>query len=133
MSGRIGKILVFALLAGCASPSAPAGSKQQNGTEKGPGTDLAGFVSSDDLATNGSIDMTLPAQHDMASTAHDMASAPLDFSLPSGGGSCGTIDANGECDGDVLKYCGASDTLVTEDCAAEGSFCFVAFGFASCF
>lgn len=49
-----------------------------------------------------------------------------------GGGSCGNIDSNGICNGDVLEYC--VGTLVTTDCSASGLICYVdSSGYADCY
>ena len=42
--------------------------------------------------------------------------------VPEGGTGCGGIDTNGECDGNILKYCSAG-TLKTYDCGELGKVC----------
>jgi hypothetical protein len=119
------------LLAACAAPAQPA-TQSDNNTSRGPMVDLGGFVSPPDLAqSSSSSDMAKPPTGDMAGPPHDMTSSPADMAMTAG---CGSITPTGTCVGAVYTYCDPStNTLATEDCAAEGFGCEVLFGAAGCF
>jgi hypothetical protein len=78
------------------------------------------------------VDMAQPPTQSDGGIVSDLAvSSPADFAGP--GGSCGSIDTNGECDGNTLKYCNASNMLVTKDCTASSKVCSVSSsGYANC-
>ena len=115
----------------CASPV--NGSRDPIGTNKGPGADLAGFITPvpDDMSVAPLVDMAkVTSGPDLAQPLVDLATSP-DLKMASGG-ACGGIDYNGICQGNVLKYC-LQNKLEIIDCAASGYQCLVVLGSADCY
>jgi hypothetical protein len=86
---------------------------------------ISGPAASGDMAQTPSPDTGTPV--DLATST-----AMVDLSTPSSGG-CGSVDANGICNGNKLEYCSSSNMLTTKDCSSSSKVCSVSSsGYANC-
>ncbi len=127
---RVGKVVVgvavgFIVASGMGLAGCGVGS---DGVSVNLQRDLGPFIISGPPAPG---DMAQAQPQEDLGTPVDLAmSMPPDLSTSGG---CGSIDSNGICTGDTLKYCNSSGTLVTKDCTASGKVCSVSSsGYANC-